>query len=291
MSNRSKTLLLVVHVTATPLSYKMTSAKLRAMHKSRGFSDIGYNEWIDRKGVLHKGRGVDAIGAHVAGYNSIAYGCALEGGHKKADATPKMMGVLEKRLRELTVKYPNAKICGHRDLSPDGDGDGVIEPHEHTKQCPWFDAIPWAESRGLPGADIKGIWDTHSRGGPDHRDRWLQKLLRGKGYLVVADGYIGPTTIKQIKQFQRDFGLSVTGKFDEATVARLRDEPSTKADRLPAKRAPAPKVPAGAKVGGGIIAGGGAVIAAEPSLWPFVLGFAAIAGVVAFVILKKRKKS
>ena len=44
----------------------------------------------------------------------------------------------------------------------------------------------------------------------------------------------------------------------------------------------------GAKVGGGIAAGGGAVIAAEPSLWPYVLAGVAIAVLVAFIIWKKR---
>jgi lysozyme len=46
-----------------------------------------------------------------------------------------------------------------------------------------------------------------------------------------------------------------------------------------------------AKIGTPIIVSGGAVIAAQPSLWPFVIGFAALAGVAAFIILKKRKKS
>jgi N-acetylmuramoyl-L-alanine amidase len=33
-------------------------------------------------------------------------------------------------------------VVGHRDLSPDLDHDGVVEPHEWVKQCPCFDAIP-----------------------------------------------------------------------------------------------------------------------------------------------------
>jgi hypothetical protein len=32
------------------------------------------------------------------------------------------------------------KIIGHRDLSPDLDGDGIVEPNEFIKQCPCFDA-------------------------------------------------------------------------------------------------------------------------------------------------------
>ena len=43
-------------------------------------------------------------------------------------------------LTELKVKYPNAKIVGHRDFSPDLDKDGKIEPFEYIKICPSFDA-------------------------------------------------------------------------------------------------------------------------------------------------------
>jgi hypothetical protein len=30
-------------------------------------------------------------------------------------------------------------VCGHRDLSPDLNGNGEIEPEEWIKQCPCFD--------------------------------------------------------------------------------------------------------------------------------------------------------
>ena len=31
-------------------------------------------------------------------------------------------------------------VLGHRDTSPDLDGDGIVEPEEWTKMCPCFDA-------------------------------------------------------------------------------------------------------------------------------------------------------
>lgn len=36
--------------------------------------------------------------------------------------------------------FPNAEILGHRDLSDDLDGDGIIQPDEWIKNCPRFDA-------------------------------------------------------------------------------------------------------------------------------------------------------
>ena len=37
------------------------------------------------------------------------------------------------------MDYPGCKVCGHRDLSPDLNGNGEIEPEEWVKQCPCFD--------------------------------------------------------------------------------------------------------------------------------------------------------
>lgn len=234
MTKRKRTELIVIHVTATPLTMKLTSAKLRRMHKQRGFSDIGYNEWIDQSGKLQNGRGVEAIGAHVRGYNSISYGISLEGGLNEFDATAAQMATLERRIREIQKIYPNAKVCGHRDLSPDSDGDGIVEPHEHIKLCPQFDVIPWAERKGLLAANIRGIWSKHTVEGPDKRDMWLQKLLRNEGYPVgPVDGIVGKKTIAALKAFQEDYRLEQSGKFDVETVTKLR--------QLAEKREPKPE--------------------------------------------------
>lgn len=40
----------------------------------------------------------------------------------------------------LLRDYPGCRVCGHRDLSPDLNGNGEIEPEEWVKACPCFDA-------------------------------------------------------------------------------------------------------------------------------------------------------
>lgn len=40
----------------------------------------------------------------------------------------------------LLRDYPGSRLCGHRDLSPDLNGNGEIEPEEWIKVCPCFDA-------------------------------------------------------------------------------------------------------------------------------------------------------
>ena len=90
-------------------------------------------------------RPLELAGAHVTGFNRESIGICYEGGcdvHGKAKdtRTQQQKDAIVALLRELVIHYPDAEICGHRDLSPDKDGDGVIEPQEWVKMCPCFDA-------------------------------------------------------------------------------------------------------------------------------------------------------
>jgi hypothetical protein len=247
MANRKRTTLIVVHVTATPPDRDIGVAEVRKMHIAQGWSDIGYNEVLRRNGRSETGRGLDAIGAHVAGYNSTAFGISMVGGVDKSgrpqhNATPEQMAALETRARELVARYPEAKLCGHRDLSPDRNGNGVIEAGEWLKACPCFDVIPWAAGLGLPIADIKGSWGeifdvpaadgigTVKVAGPDARLVYLQKLLARTGLQFgPIDGVVGDRTAAALRLYQEFNGLSASGQFDEATVAMLRGTFETKA--------------------------------------------------------------
>lgn len=234
MATRAKTTLIVVHVTATPPSANIGAKEVDAMHRAQGWSAIGYHYVIRRSGKVEPGRAEDQVGAHVAGFNSTSIGVSMVGGVDEAgkpqdNRTPAQTAALEKLLRELCARYPAARICGHRDLSPDRDGDGVIEPGEWIKACPCFDAIPWAKSVGLPAAKISGRWDDAAEPtkptpkAPDARTVYLQKLLMRGGYSFGgADGLVGKKTAAAIRQFQTMQGLPKTGGFDAATVKRLR---------------------------------------------------------------------
>mgnify|MGYP001530794306 len=88
-------------------------------------------------------RDITHIGAHAKGYNTPSIGVAYEGGldasGRAADTrTDAQKQSLETLLRFLLLTYHGAKICGHRDLSPDLNHNGTIEPCEYIKQCPCF---------------------------------------------------------------------------------------------------------------------------------------------------------
>lgn len=143
---------IVVHCTATPEGQDKTVEEIRREHKAQGWSDIGYHYVVYRDGTVHLGRDVDFSGSHVAGYNSYSIGVVYVGGLErdprkpygqlkaKDTRTEKQKAALLALLMDLRKLYPKAKIVGHRDFSPDKNGNGIVDPWERIKECPSFDA-------------------------------------------------------------------------------------------------------------------------------------------------------
>ena len=113
---------LVIHCSATRCNRPYSLAQMDRDHRARGFAGIGYHYYIRLNGDI----------------------CALrardERGHAEDTRTPEQKASLIKLLKWLHGFYPQAKIVGHRDLSPDKNGDGKIDAHEWVKLCPCFDA-------------------------------------------------------------------------------------------------------------------------------------------------------
>ena len=137
---------IIVHCSATREGQNVTVDDITKMHKSRGFNTIGYHYVVYIDGSIHNGRDVDLIGAHCTNHNSYSIGVCYVGGCKKDGKTPKdtrtdaQKKALLSLLKQLKQLYPSAKIIGHRDTSPDKNGNGIIEPFEWIKCCPCFDA-------------------------------------------------------------------------------------------------------------------------------------------------------
>lgn len=137
--------LLIVHCSGTPENRDYTPEMLERDHKARGFATYGYHVYIRRSGQRVLLRDMNMIGAHVTGFNRESIGICYEGGtdakgNPKDTRTPQQKAEIINVLRELVILYPDAEIGGHRDFSPDKNGDGVIEPSEWIKACPCFDA-------------------------------------------------------------------------------------------------------------------------------------------------------
>lgn len=176
--------LLVLHCSATPSGRvlgrglgnrrRSAAAIIDGWHMQRGFArraaavaafnphlpHIGYHYVIDADGTVETGRGRGEVGAHVAGFNAHSIGICLVGGIERDaryttaqwQALPPLLATLCSELgvpleAPLYARHGHG-LCGHRDLSPDINADGQVQPTEWLKTCPGFDVAAWL-ARGM----------------------------------------------------------------------------------------------------------------------------------------------
>ena len=137
---------ITVHCSATQANHKVTVDTIRQWHLKRGFSDVGYHLVITYDGVVHMGRPIDRMGAHVKGHNKDNIGICLVGGVNSKGQPEDNFSEFQKEALRITLqglqwKYsiPDENVKGHRDWSPDLNGDGTIDASEWYKACPCMD--------------------------------------------------------------------------------------------------------------------------------------------------------
>ena len=178
--------LITIHCSATPSGKAVYALHLDAGHEQRGFSrnpvaakaynphlpHIGYHYVIGLDGRVQTGRHIDEVGAHARGFNAASIGICMIGGlEKNARYTSAQWEALGKLVHTLarhyniplkspvrTYKGPldytvTDGVCGHRDLSPDGNGNGHTESFEWLKTCPGFDVHQWLKNGMWPGPE------------------------------------------------------------------------------------------------------------------------------------------
>lgn len=134
---------IVLHCTGG--NQNTTIASLENSWKRLGWKNKGYHFVVLASGAVQNITPVDQIANGVAGYNRHSIHISYMGGIDKAgkpidNRTVEQRNSLRKLVKEMKTKFPLAKVCGHRDFSPDKDKDGVIESFEWIKVCPCFDA-------------------------------------------------------------------------------------------------------------------------------------------------------
>lgn len=189
--------LVVIHCTGSPNGVFITAAQVDAWHRERGFKrdaafakefrpqlpHIGYHRLILADGSPAFGRDLDEIGAHVQGHNANSVGVCMVGTMafflSQWEQLRETLGILALGLaqrrkipidpRNYPVPSPRAalqiyrelgvQVVGHRDLSPDLNHDGVIEPNEYIKLCPGFDVKTWLDHEMEP--QVACVLDDH----------------------------------------------------------------------------------------------------------------------------------
>ena len=126
--------LLVVHCSDTENTKNLNAVDIHKMHLNFKWDGIGYHKIILRSGKVENGRPEYWIGAHVKGKNDISLGVCLIGRDK---FTKKQFNSLRKTLQIWKLKYPQAKIVGHRDTG------------DTNKTCPNFDVKIWLKKQNI----------------------------------------------------------------------------------------------------------------------------------------------
>ena len=132
-----------VHCTASHQT--ATVNDIKSEFRRKGWKNPGYHYIVDPGGAIHQLLYDDKVSNGVRGYNSTAINVAYIGGidaeGKGTDnRTEPQKKALVKLLKLLRSRYPNAEILGHRDISPDTNGNGIVDSWERIKECPCFDA-------------------------------------------------------------------------------------------------------------------------------------------------------
>lgn len=131
---------IVIHCSATAEGKEITAADVDKWHKAKGWDGIGYHFFIKLDGTIELGRRIKQIGSHVAGHNKNSIGICYAGGVETDNKTPKdtrtkaQMESMKKLVQDLLVRFPTAKVVGHRDFA------GV------NKACPSFEVSEWLKT-------------------------------------------------------------------------------------------------------------------------------------------------
>lgn len=141
-------------------------ASIRRFWRSMGWKTDGYHLFIDYDGTITQLVPFNLPSNGVKGFNSNIINISYRGGVERTNVnkavdtrTPAQKEAIIRGIKRALQwiedtggNVQKVKIQGHRDFSPDKNGNGVIDSWERIKECPSFEAIP--EYRSLVGGYI-----------------------------------------------------------------------------------------------------------------------------------------
>lgn len=137
---------IVIHCTSGP-ALQTTKAIKDYWRNSLGWKQVGYHFIVNADGTVENLAPIEAVTNGVKNFNSVSVHICYKGGVGSKDTrTPEqkesILKTIKKVLEELKQHQPidGIKIRGHRDFSPDQNGNGKVDFFEWIKDCPCFDA-------------------------------------------------------------------------------------------------------------------------------------------------------
>lgn len=162
LTDRKNTEYVILHHSAA----SGTAEALHGFHRSRGWAGIGYHFYVRADGSVHRGRPVNAVGAHTVGYNAVSAGVCFEGDLEKTQMPQAQLAAGLELLAELKKLWPRAKLGLHRELD--------------ATACP---------GKNFPEKEFRAAWDTRTAPA-DVPAAWAAEACRwaGEKGLFTGDG-------------------------------------------------------------------------------------------------------
>lgn len=218
---RQRTDFIVIHCSATPASMDIGAKEIDRWHRAKGWFKIGYHFVIRRDGSIEHGREVSEAGAHAYGVNDRSVGLCLVGGLSKDKKTAEenytnaQWVALEQLVNELEEQFPQARVVGHREVTPKRD-------------CPSFDVATWNRKRNhnSPEAIQKAagyrplVYSVLRKGSKGPLVKTLQAKL-SRFSEIDMDGLFGPQTKRAVENFQQQNKLINDGIVGPRTWSAL----------------------------------------------------------------------
>lgn len=110
------------------------------------------------------------------------------------------------------------KIKGHRDVSPDKNGNGIIDSWERIKECPSFDAIP--EYKGIHKEYLAQINPFDINLNLKDAPRTVEYVVR-KGDTVSAITRVNRVSIAQIKELNPSINIDKIQVGQRIIIAKI----------------------------------------------------------------------
>lgn len=181
-----------------------------------GWLDIGYSYGVCAHGIVFEGRGFGRQQAAQPGGNSTWTSATLMLGDGEAPTKMQLEATRELRAY-LRGKGLAAAVRGHRDfvstscpgsalyaLVKDGAftrGPSATTPASSTKPPPFPGRVLIAREPEMHGEDVR-TW---------------QIQMRKRGWILVADGFYGPSSAAICRAFQHEKALTADGKVGSKT--------------------------------------------------------------------------
>ena len=227
------------HTVTNPSADPARDARgLDAIGRSR-FGIFSYSWVIHPDGTIIEGAGLHR-GAHTGGHNSTSFGIAFIGNFENTGPTKEAMiaaanlikflklgGKVTREVQILPHRSVKSTACPGKNLNnalPLLRAMVNASPNPPTPvvhpEPPKLD--PVTDLRAIAAAIDRASRTVVKRGSRGEAVKWVQALLKNRGYPVSVDGIFGPNTERMVRHWQGANGLRADGIVGPKTWTILR---------------------------------------------------------------------